>query len=151
MECSLLHVNVCMHAWAEFHPVSCKEGSVVHTCMYGVYCVYHVCIAIPMVLQLQKMAPKPPPSAYVLFCNAKRDKLRQKHPDLPMKQIMQKLGEKWKALGVDSQSKYRQQNQEHLAKYHLDVVEFYDEHPEAVPPPRTAKLLERLRCVCLCV
>ena len=69
-----------------------------------------------------------------------------------MKQIMQKLGEKWKALGQEAQSKYRQQNQEHMAKYHLDVVEFYDDHPEAVPPPRTAKLLERLRCVCgVCV
>lgn len=68
-----------------------------------------------------------------------------------MKQIMQKLGEKWKALGQEAQSKYRQQNQEHMAKYHLDVVEFYDDHPEAVPPPRTAKLLERLRWVWVCV
>lgn len=66
-----------------------------------------------------------------------------------MKQIMQKLGEKWKALGQEAQSKYRQQNQERMAKYHQDVVEFYQDHPEAVPPPRTAKLLERLRCVCV--
>jgi hypothetical protein len=95
--------------------------------------------------ELNEQAPKPPLTSYVLFCKAKRDRLRQKYPTLTSSQIAQKLGEKWNALDDEDKGKYKKMYQEQMEAYHKNIVEYYDSHPEAVPPQKVAKLLEKLR------
>ena len=43
-------------------------------------------------------APKRPPSAYILFQNEVRDKVRAANPDKPYKEILAVISEQWKKL-----------------------------------------------------
>ena len=51
--------------------------------------------------QLKAEAPKPPLSAYMLFCRAKREKVHRKHPKLSSKEVTVKLSKKWKSMGEE--------------------------------------------------
>ena len=49
-------------------------------------------------------APKRPASAYILFQNVNRGLMKEQNPDLPYQELLQKIGEAWKALGVEGQA-----------------------------------------------
>ena len=44
-------------------------------------------------------APKRPPSAYILFQNEVRDGMRKEHPELPYKDVLNLISDRWKTLG----------------------------------------------------
>lgn len=46
-------------------------------------------------------APKRPASAYIIFQNELRPKLRQANPDMPYKDVLTKISEEWKAVPED--------------------------------------------------
>jgi uncharacterized protein (DUF736 family) len=53
-----------------------------------------------------KDAPKSAPSAYVLFCNKERPKLKAKHPDAKFGELGTLLGAAWKALDTDAKEPF---------------------------------------------
>jgi len=53
-----------------------------------------------------KNAPKPPLSAYFLFGNAERDRVRQEHPEMSMPEIAKQLGKEWASLSQDEKQPY---------------------------------------------
>ena len=66
----------------------------------------YVCIYIDNVLhfspdQLKMECPKPPLSAYMLFCKVKRLKVHQRHPNMSAKEVTVKLSQKWKSMGEE--------------------------------------------------
>ena len=56
--------------------------------------------------QLKSECPKPPLSAYMLFCKAKREKVHKKHPKLAAKEVTMKLSKKWKSMEEDEKVHY---------------------------------------------
>jgi hypothetical protein len=46
-------------------------------------------------------APKRPPSAYLLFQNEKMQQLRDENKDMPYRDILKMVAEKWKTLSED--------------------------------------------------
>ncbi len=46
-------------------------------------------------------APKRPPSAYLLYQNDVREEERKTHPELPYKDVLQVISQKWKDLPAD--------------------------------------------------
>ena len=63
----------------------------------------NICISLYFVVQLKKLAPKPPVTAYFLFVNAKRGRYKDKHPDLKASEISKNLADKWHALSSERQ------------------------------------------------
>lgn len=49
-------------------------------------------------------APKRPASAYIIFQNELRPKLRETYPDLPYKDLLTKISEEWKAVPEDKKN-----------------------------------------------
>jgi len=52
------------------------------------------------------LAPKKPPSAYFLFCSAKRAELAKALPDLKPKEVTVELGRMWNKLGEEEKAPY---------------------------------------------
>ena len=52
-------------------------------------------------VQLKSECPKPPLSAYMLFCKAKREKVHKKHPMMTSKEVTVKLSKRWKSMGEE--------------------------------------------------
>lgn len=49
---------------------------------------------------------KRPPSAYLLYCNNKREKVKGENPEAPVTEIMKILGVKWKGISAERKAKY---------------------------------------------
>ena len=79
--------------------------------------------------------PKPPVSAYLLFSMSKAPKLKEKHPELSQTEMAVKLGKRWKSIGAEKQEKYKQQYAALRRNYEEEVEQFYQDHPDARPPP----------------
>lgn len=51
-------------------------------------------------------APKKTPTAYLLFSNEVRSKVKEENPDLTFGETMKKIGEMWNTLDTEEKSKY---------------------------------------------
>lgn len=58
--------------------------------------------------QLKSECPKPPLSAYMLFCKAKREKVHKKHPKMAAKEVTMKLSMRWKSMEEDEKVQFVQ-------------------------------------------
>lgn len=47
--------------------------------------------------QLQSLKPKAPVTAYMLYCQTKREAMQKKHPSFTAREITAKLSERWAA------------------------------------------------------
>ena len=88
----------CLHTHTHTH-----MHSVCHMCTYMYIYTYsiqtqYMCL---FPVQLKAECPKPPLSAYMLFCRAKRQKVHQKHPKMSAKEVTVKLSKKWKSMGEE--------------------------------------------------
>jgi len=52
------------------------------------------------------------PSAYILYCNSRRDKVKAENPDKGMTDITKILAEKWKGISDERKAKYEAQSKE---------------------------------------
>ncbi|CAE7204448.1 unnamed protein product [Rhizoctonia solani] len=69
-------------------------------------------------------APKRPATSYIMFQNDIRDELRQKHPNLPYKELLGKVSEAWGKLGEDQKKAYQNVADSNMAKYNRAVVDY---------------------------
>jgi hypothetical protein len=54
-------------------------------------------------------AVKRPASAFILFCNANREAMKAKHPEMKLSEITSELGKAWKALPPKKQQPFKTQ------------------------------------------
>ena len=99
-------------------------------------------------MQYKDLVPKHPLSAYMLFSQAKGPKLKEKYPNMNCKQMAVKLGKRWQTMGAEKQEKYKQQSLLLRKAYNTEMEMFYQEHPDARPPPSK---VQRSVCVRVCV
>jgi len=69
--------------------------------------------------------PKKPSTAYILFTNIYRDKIRQKFPDLKFGEINKKLGEEWKNITEMEKSTFKDQADGIKSKYEEELEEYH--------------------------
>eukprot|EP00123_Amoebidium_parasiticum_P011998 comp21052_c0_seq1/m.28318 comp21052_c0_seq1/g.28318 ORF comp21052_c0_seq1/g.28318 comp21052_c0_seq1/m.28318 type:complete len:106 (-) comp21052_c0_seq1:303-620(-) len=69
-------------------------------------------------------APKRPLTAYILFCNANRNKLREQNPDMKVPEIGTKLGAMWKTLSENERKKYDAMASEDKKRYERAMEQY---------------------------
>ena len=72
-------------------------------------------------------------TAYFIFHQSKREKLKRKHPDLSETEVATKLGQRWRSMSTEAKDKYIQHHNELKEEYKRQLETFYQEHPEAKP------------------
>lgn len=60
---------------------------------------------------------KKPPSAYILYCNSRREKVTNENPNASMIEITKILAQKWKDISDERKAKYEAQAKELKAEY----------------------------------
>ena len=81
---------------------------------------------------------KKPISAYIHFCNAMRNSVKEDNPELTPKQILSKLGELWQELkknGGENLQKYIDMASENKKEFERQKAE----NPDGVIKPRKTK------------
>jgi hypothetical protein len=78
----------------------------------------------------ERTGPKRPTSAYLYFCEAMRNKVKEENPDMSGKDITTELGKRWKSLSEKEKAPY-------LAKGEQDRARYAEEKGEA--PADTGK------------
>lgn len=86
----------------------------------------------------------PGPTAYLLFCNQHREEEKERlkaggHEKLPVTVIAKALGERWKALGEDEKTKYREQAAKAAAEQAQEEQARRHEGDEASEPDAAAQ------------
>lgn len=69
-------------------------------------------------------APKPPLSAYFLFGNAERDRVRKEHPEMTMPEIAKQLGKEWATLSQEEKQPYQQKSDEDRQRYDREMAAY---------------------------
>ena len=77
--------------------------------------------------------PKLPMTPYFMFHQSKREKVKQKYPDLSETEVAAKLGQRWRSMSVEAKDKYVQHHNKLKEEYKRQLETFYSEHPEAKP------------------
>ena len=110
-----------------------------------------------MFIKYKDEIPKLPLTPYMLFMKSKQPKLKRKHPNLLITEVATKLGEKestqfnvlesslifsnspgrkWSSMGEEKKERYKQQHAVMKTAYEAQLKQFYEEHPDAKPPPK---------------
>lgn len=82
--------------------------------------------------------PKKPITSYMLFYQAKKSKLLEKHPELSVIEISQKLGKRWRNLSDEKKQKYSDQWHNDMEDYNHKMMKYLKNHHPDVEPPLTA-------------
>jgi len=69
-------------------------------------------------------APKQPLSAYFIFQNQERDKIKQANPNFSICEVAKELGKRWSEMPQDEKQRYTQQAEEKREQYDKDMVEY---------------------------
>jgi len=69
-------------------------------------------------------APKQPLSAYFLFQNQERDKIKQANPNFSICEVAKELGKRWSEMPQSEKQRYTQQAEEGRHKYDQDMAEY---------------------------
>jgi upstream-binding transcription factor len=70
-------------------------------------------------------APKKPKSAYLIFCQENREKIKQENPDIQPKEILTKLGSLWQLIKNEPASnKYVKKALEEKTRYDSELSEY---------------------------
>lgn len=78
--------------------------------------------------------PKKPKSAYICFCDEKREYAKERFPDSDNREIMVRLGELWREISDDSEKtkEWRLKAEEDKKRYDKEMSAFREAHPEQV-------------------
>ncbi|KAG0360477.1 Non-histone chromosomal protein 6 [Podila minutissima] len=69
-------------------------------------------------------APKNPLSAYLLFCEEWREKVRAEHPDASFGTIGKLLGEQWRSYSDEKKAPYNKKHEAGKAKYAVEKAAY---------------------------
>ena len=67
-------------------------------------------------------APKRNKSPYLFFCEASREGIRKKHPDMKMTDVSKELGKMWKDLTEGEKGKYEKMAERDKVRYEKEMV-----------------------------
>lgn len=76
-------------------------------------------------------APKRPPSAYLVFQNDVREKVRSENPDVKYSEVLTIIGEQWKALGEAGQAAYKEKAVEAMNNWKAEAETYHANNPKA--------------------
>lgn len=71
-----------------------------------------------------KNAPKPALSAYFLFGNSERDKVREAHPEMSMPEIAKQLGKEWASLSAEEKQPYQERADDDRQRYEREKIAY---------------------------
>lgn len=74
-------------------------------------------------------APRRPASAYIIFQNEVRDKVKHANPGVPYSEILRQISEQWKALGDENQRAFKDKADAAMAAWRENAAE-YTKHKE---------------------
>ena len=86
-----------------------------------------------------KDAPKNPKSAYVIFCQEKRDEVKKANPEMIAKDIMKELGKLWKDTEEDDRKEYKEKAQEDKERYTEEMKNYVPSEDEETRKPKAKK------------
>jgi isopenicillin N synthase-like dioxygenase len=69
-------------------------------------------------------APKRPATAYLLFCQEQREKMKQHYPNLNFSELTRELGYKWSEMPHEEKKKYIEEAERQREKYLRDFDEY---------------------------
>ncbi|XP_062380501.1 FACT complex subunit SSRP1a [Sardina pilchardus] len=69
-------------------------------------------------------APKRPMSAYMLWLNASRERIKSEHPGISVTEISKKAGEMWKQIGKDKKEEWDKKAEEAKRQYEKAMKEY---------------------------
>lgn len=69
-------------------------------------------------------APRRPPSAYIIFQNEVREKVKHANPGVPYSEILQQISEQWKALGDEKQRTFKDKADAAMATWRETAAEY---------------------------
>jgi hypothetical protein len=84
-------------------------------------------------------APKRPMSAYMLFANANRDKVKNEKPELKFTEIASELGKRWKEVSEKDKKKYTDLAEKEKLRYKTEMESFEPTSDEGVKTKKTKK------------
>ena len=82
--------------------------------------------------------PKAPLSAYLLFSKERRPQMAEKYSDLNNKQLLAKIGKKWRKLSAEKKKKYHDDYLENKKKYESALMQYFIENFPEEKAPKTA-------------
>ena len=85
-----------------------------------------------------KSSRKQPPSAFSLFCKAKRASLCEKHPELKFVEVHKKLCERWKELADEKRQKYVKKAEKAKSIFYEEMKKVYEEQVSKIAKPLSA-------------
>ncbi|KAI6046558.1 high mobility group box domain-containing protein [Pisolithus marmoratus] len=74
-------------------------------------------------------APKAPPSAYIMFQNDVRTRVRADHPGLQYKELMGLISKQWNALSPEKKQPYFDKVNDAKKNHEVDMAKYIAEHP----------------------
>lgn len=87
-------------------------------------------------------APKAPPSAYIMFQNDVRTRVRAEHPGLQYKELMGLISKQWNALSPEKKQPYFDKVNDAKKNHEVDMAKYIADHP-AVEEGSTSKKLKK--------
>jgi hypothetical protein len=75
--------------------------------------------------------PKRYCSAYILYSNDNRQKIKDANPTASATEVMSLLGAAWKAVDEETKAMYEQMSADSRVKYESDMASFKETHPQA--------------------
>ena len=81
-----------------------------------------------------KNAPKNPKSAYVIFCQEKREEVKKANPEMPAKEIMKELGKLWKATEEEDRGEFQEKAKEDKERYTEEMKNYVPSEDDEEKP-----------------
>ncbi|CAJ0928105.1 unnamed protein product [Ranitomeya imitator] len=78
-------------------------------------------------------APKRPMSAYMLWLNASREKIKSENPGISITDLSKKAGEIWKGMGKDKKEEWDRKAEEAKRDYEKAMKEYNENAPSDAP------------------
>ena len=69
-------------------------------------------------------APKRAKSAYMIFCDKKRQDIKDSNPDMKMSDISKLLGSAWKEISPEKKEKYNKKAEKEKERYALEIKQY---------------------------
>ena len=87
-----------------------------------------------------KDAPKNPKSAYVIFCQEKRQEVKTGNPEMPAKEIMKELGKLWQETEENERAKFKVMAEDDKKRYTEEMANYVpSEEPETKEKKKKVK------------
>lgn len=83
---------------------------------------------LPIIVEIKKKSSKPKRarSAYILFCNAKRDKAKTEDPTISPQELTKKLANMWKNTSAEERQLFNTQSIKDKDRCHIEMKAWQD-------------------------